>query len=125
MTYKVLIVDDDPDIVTALKFSLELEQIKTVEAYDGEQALASVERDAPDLILLDAMLPQVNGYNIARLLKFNEGLRDTPIFMVTARAQQEDRQLGKEIGVDEYITKPFEMGEVIALVKRYLTAPVA
>jgi len=125
MTYKVLIVDDDPDIVTALKFSLELEQIKTVEAYDGEQALASVERDAPDLILLDAMLPQVNGYNIARLLKFNEGLRDTPIFMVTARAQQEDRQLGKEIGVDEYITKPFEMGEVIALVKRYLTAPAA
>lgn len=120
MASKVLIVDDDPDIVTALKFSLELEHIQTVEAFDGEQALAAVERENPDLILLDGMLPEINGFKIARLLKFDEDSRDTPIIMLTARAQQEDMKLGLETGVDEYITKPFEMGEVVALVKRYL-----
>jgi DNA-binding response OmpR family regulator len=120
MGNKVLIVDDDPDIVMALKFSLELEGIATVEAYDGDQALEAVQRDNPDVILLDGMLPQINGYQIARVLRFDDTRRKTPIIMVTARAQQDDMKLGRETGVDEYITKPFDMGELVALVKRYL-----
>jgi len=66
------------------------------------------------------MLPEINGYKIARQLKADESVREVPIIMVTARAQQDDMQLGRETGVDEYITKPFDMGELIALVKRYL-----
>jgi DNA-binding response OmpR family regulator len=125
MGNKVLIVDDDPDIVTTLKFSLELEGIRTVEAYDGEEALAAVEREDPDLILLDGMLPHVNGYMIARRLKGEGRLREVPIIMVTARAQQDDMVLGRETGVDEYVTKPFDMGELVALVKRYLKTAAA
>lgn len=123
MGNKVLIVDDDPDIVMALKFSLELEGIGTVEAYDGDQALEAVQRDHPDVILLDGMLPQINGYQIARVIRFDETYRATPIIMVTARAQQDDMKLGRETGVDEYITKPFDMGDLVALVKRYLKPP--
>jgi DNA-binding response OmpR family regulator len=120
MGNKVLIVDDDPDIVTAIKFSLELEGLKTVAAYDGEQALEAVKQETPDVIVLDGMLPEINGYKIARLLKFDEEHRNTPILMVTARAQQDDMKLGRETGVDEYITKPFDMGDLVAMVKRYL-----
>jgi len=122
MGNKVLIVDDDPDIVMALKFSLELEGIQTTEAYDGDQALEAVKRDNPDVILLDGMLPQLNGYQIAQVLRFDDAYRKTPIIMVTARAQRDDMKLGRETGVDEYITKPFDMGELVALVKSYLTA---
>lgn len=125
MGNKVLIVDDDPDIVTALKFSLELERIETVEAYDGEQALAAVRRESPDLILLDGMLPEVNGYKIAQMLKDDASFRATPVIMVTARAQRDDMTLGRETGVDEYITKPFDMGDLVALVKRYLKPAAA
>ena len=120
MGNKVLIVDDDPDIVTAIKFSLELEGLQTVAAYDGEQALEAVKKETPDVIVLDGMLPEINGYKIARLLKFDEAFRATPILMVTARAQQDDMKLGRETGVDEYITKPFDMGDLVAMVKRYL-----
>jgi len=124
MGHKVLIVDDDPDIVTALKFSLEHAGIDTVEAYDGEQALDAVRREAPDVILLDGMLPEINGFKIARLLKFDDGFTGIPIIMLTARAQEADIKLGLETGVNEYVTKPFDMDALIALVQRYLvTAP--
>lgn len=122
MGYKVLIVDDDPDIVAALKFSLEREHIQTVEAYDGEQALDAVRKAAPDVILLDGMLPEINGFKIARLLKFDEGFSEIPIIMLTARAQEADVKLGLETGVNEYVTKPFDMEALVALVKRYLAS---
>jgi len=117
---RVLIVDDEPDIVEAIKFSLELENIECMVAYDGEEALAKAKNENPDLIILDIRLPKINGYKVARLLKFDESFKNIPIIMLTARTQESEKQLGMETGADEYVTKPFEMDEVIALVKKYL-----
>jgi DNA-binding response OmpR family regulator len=117
---KVLIVDDELDIVETIKFNLELEKIECIEAYDGEEALLKAKKENPDLILLDVMLPKIHGYKIARLLKFDESYKHIPIIMLTARAQAKDIELGEETGADEYVTKPFSMDELIFLVKKYL-----
>ena len=117
---KVLIVDDEPDIVTALKFNLELENFECIEAYDGEEALLKAKNENPDLILLDIMLPKINGYKVSRLLKFDESYKHIPIIMLTARAQEKDIKVGEETGADEYITKPFEMDKLMSVIKKYL-----
>ena len=116
----MLIVDDEVDIVETIKFNLELENIECVEAYDGEEALSKAKKENPDLILLDVMLPKIHGYKVSRLLKFDERYRSIPIIMLTARAQEEDIKLGGETGADEYVTKPFDMVMLLALVKKYL-----
>ena len=116
----VLIVDDEPDIVESIKFRLELETIECLEAYDGEEALLKAKKEKPDLILLDIMLPKMNGYKVARLLKFDSSYKHIPIIMLTARTQEQDIKLGKETGADEYVTKPFDMDTLISLVKKYL-----
>ena len=117
---KILIVDDEPDIVDTIKFNLELDGYDCLVSYDGLNAIEKVHREIPDLILLDVRLPKRNGYQVCRLLKFDEKYKHIPILMLTARAQQSDRQLGKNTGADEYITKPFEMDELVRHVKRYL-----
>jgi DNA-binding response OmpR family regulator len=117
---KVLIVDDEPDIVESLKFALELEGIECIVAHAGEEALIKAKNAMPDLILLDVMLPQINGYKVSRLLKFDQAYKQIPIIMLTARAQEKDREVGIETGADEYVTKPFAMGELMELVKRYI-----
>ena len=116
----VLIVDDEPDIVESIRFNLEFENIKSIEAYDGEEALLKARKENPDLIILDIMLPKINGYKIARLLKFDESYKHIPIIMLTARTQKTDIKLGEETGADEYVTKPFDMEMLVALVKKYL-----
>lgn len=118
---KVLIVDDEPDIVESLKFALELEGIECIVAQAGEDALLMARHAKPDLILLDIMLPKMNGYKVSRLLKFDQAYKHIPIIMLTARAQEKDREVGIETGADEYVTKPFAMGELVELVKRYIT----
>ena len=117
---RVLIVDDEPDIVESIKFNLELENIECIEAFDGEEALSKARNENPDLIILDIMLPKINGYKVARLLKFDESHKHIPIIMLTARTQQTDIKLGEETGADEYVTKPFDMDMLVALVKKYL-----
>ena len=117
---KVLIVDDEPDIVESIKFNLELENVECLEAYDGEDALLKAKKEKPNLILLDIMLPKINGYKIARLLKFDESYKDIPIIMLTARTQKTDIALGEETGADEYVAKPFDMEMLVGLAKRYL-----
>jgi DNA-binding response OmpR family regulator len=117
---RVLIVDDETDIVDTIRFSLELEDIECIEAHDGEEALSKARRENPDLILLDIMLPKMHGYKVSRLLKFDEDYKRIPIIMLTAKAQETDIKLGQETGADEYVTKPFDMDMLIALVKRYL-----
>jgi DNA-binding response OmpR family regulator len=92
-----------------------------MEAYDGEEALFMAKKERPDLILLDIMLPKLNGYKISRLLKFDEAYKDIPIIMLTARSQQKDIETGGETGADEYIIKPFDMDKLVELVKTYLT----
>ncbi|MBU4185395.1 MAG: response regulator [Proteobacteria bacterium] len=117
---RVLIVDDEQDIVESIKFNLELEDIECLEAYDGEEALSKAKKEKPDLIVLDIMLPKINGYKVARLLSFDAAYKDIPIIMLTARTQEKDIMLGEETGAKEYVTKPFSMDALVALIKKYL-----
>lgn len=117
---RVLIVDDQKDIVESIRFILDLENIECLEAFDGEDALMKAKEQRPDLIILDIMLPKINGYKISRLLKFDESYKDIPIIMLTARSQAEDIKLGEETGADEYVTKPFDLEKMVALVRKYL-----
>lgn len=120
---KVLIVDDEPDIVETIRFNLEYENIECLSAYDGEDALQKARKENPDLIILDIMLPKINGYKISRLLKFDKTFRAIHIIMLTARTQAKDIQLGRDTGADEYITKPFDIDALAHIVKKYLSTP--
>ena len=117
---KILIADDEQDIVETIKFNLELENIECMEAYDGERALLKARKESPDLVILDIMMPKMNGYKVCRLLKFDASYKHIPLIMLTARAQEKDLKLGEDTGADEYVTKPFDMDSLVALVKKYL-----
>lgn len=117
---KILIVDDEQDIVESLKFVLEANDFLCYCAYNGEDGLKLAKEIIPDLMILDVMMPKINGYKISRLLKFDKKYKDIPILMVTARSQNEDKLIGEETGADEYITKPFEIKELVEKVKNYL-----
>lgn len=120
-TKKILIVDDESDIVETLKFLLESEGFECIIAYDGEEALNKAKNENPDLIILDVMLPKINGYKVCRLLKFDSKYKNIPILMVTARSQDEDETIGKQTGADEYITKPFDIEHILETIKKYFT----
>lgn len=120
MNKTVLIVDDEKDIVETLKFILESEGLSCIVAYDGEEALNLAKTQNPDLIILDVMLPKINGYKVCRLLKFDSKYKHIPVLMVTARTQEEDKIIGEETGANEYVTKPFDIETVTNLVKKYL-----
>lgn len=114
---KILVVDDDPTLVAALKYNLERENYQVFTAPDGEAALASARAGRPDLIVLDLMLPSLDGLEVCRILR-----RETaaPILMLTARTSETDRVVGLEIGADDYVTKPFGMRELIARIRALL-----
>ncbi len=117
---KILIVDDEQDIVESLKFVLETADFTCYCAYNGEDGLRLAKELVPDLIILDVMMPKINGFKISRLLKYDAKYKNIPILMVTARTQEEDKLIGEETGADEYITKPFELDEVVKKVEQYL-----
>ena len=111
----VLIVEDEKNIVDILRFNLQREGYRTVEAYDGADGLDKARKENPDIILLDVMLPKMIGFDVCRTLR-NEG-NNVPVIILTAREEEADKVLGLEIGADDYITKPFSMRELIARVK--------
>ena len=117
---KILIVDDEQDIVESLKFVLEASDYTCYCAYNGEDGLKLAKELVPDLMILDVMMPKINGYKISRLLKYDNKYKDIPILMVTARSQDEDKLIGEETGVNEYITKPFDLNDVVNKVRQYL-----
>ena len=117
---KILVVDDEVDLVETVRFPLELEGFDVLVSYNGEDALNQARKEKPDLIILDLMLPKLDGYKVCRLLKFDERYKYIPILMLTAKTQEKDKILGKETGADEYITKPFEMDYLMEKVKAYL-----
>jgi two-component system alkaline phosphatase synthesis response regulator PhoP len=117
---KILVVDDEVDLVETLRFPLEMEGFNVLVSYNGEDALNQARKENPDLILLDLMLPKLDGYKVCRLLKFDERYKHIPILMLTAKTQVKDKLLGKETGANEYITKPFEIDELMNKVKAYL-----
>ena len=117
---KILIVDDELDIVESLKFVLETSDYQCFCAYNGEEGLRLAKEIIPDLIILDVMMPKINGYKISRLLKFDNKYKNIPILMLTARSQESDKLIGEETGADEYITKPFDLDFVLKKVDEYL-----
>ena len=118
---KILVVDDEVDLVETVRFPLELEGFDVLVSYNGEDALNQARKEKPDLIILDLMLPKLDGYKVCRLLKFDERYKHIPILMLTAKTQEKDKTLGMETGADEYITKPFEMDYLMEKVKAYLS----
>ena len=118
---KILIVDDEADLVETVRFPLEMEGYHVLVSYNGEDALNQARKEKPDLILLDLMLPKLDGYKVCRLLKFDDRYKHIPILMLTAKTQEKDKALGMETGANEYITKPFEMDDLLRKVKAYLS----
>ena len=115
MGKRILIVDDEKNIVDILVYNLNRDGYDTLEAYDGEAGLQLALEQDPDLILLDLMLPKMNGFDVCRAIRAQG--RTTPILMLTAREEETDKVLGLELGADDYITKPFRIRELLARVK--------
>ena len=120
MGKQILIVDDEPDMVDMLKIRLEAAGYSTIAAGDGQEALRLAREGKPDLIILDLMLPKLDGYKVCRLLKFDKKYKHIPIIMFTARAQDSDIKLGKDIGADAYVTKPFDAQVLMGKVRQLL-----
>ncbi len=117
---KVLIVDDEPDLVELVRYNLEKEGFKVEAAKDGEQALGAARRFLPDLVLLDLMLPGVDGLEVLRRLRSGRTSGQTPVIVLTAKGGEADRVVGLELGADDYIVKPFSPRELVARVKAVL-----
>jgi twitching motility two-component system response regulator PilG len=121
----VLVVDDSPTVRKIVQLTLQRERIRVVTAGDGLSALAAVSDEEPDLILLDIMLPRMDGYNICQVIRKNMAYRDMPIIMLSGKDGLFDKMRGKLAGSTEYITKPFDSAELVQIVKRYLeTVPL-
>jgi len=120
MSKKILVVDDEKDLVETVSFRLQTAGFEVVPAYDGQDGLEKARSLKPDLIILDLMLPKMDGYKVCRLLKFDEKYKKIPIIMFTARAQDSDKQMGLEVGADAYITKPFEPQALLDKIKELI-----
>ncbi len=118
---RILIIDDEPEMVRGLGDNLRFEGYQILSATKGRDGLALALRDAPDLILLDVMMPEMSGWDVCRELR-RKGL-DTPVIMLTARGEEVDRVLGLELGADDYVTKPFSLRELLARVRAVLRRP--
>jgi two-component system phosphate regulon response regulator PhoB len=117
---RILLIEDEPDIAEVLQYNLEKEGFEVETARRGDTGLDAVRRDAPDLILLDLMLPGTDGLELTRMLKRDGGTSRVPIVMLTARGEEVDRIVGLELGADDYISKPFSPREVVLRVKAVL-----
>lgn len=113
-------VEDEPDILEMLSYNLRQAGFEVGAATEGEQALRAAEEHPPDLVLLDLMLPGMDGLELCRLLKQRESLRRVPVVMLTAKAEEVDRIVGLELGADDYVTKPFSPRELILRIKAVL-----
>lgn len=120
MAKKILIVDDEIQLVEMVKMRLEAAGYEIISAYDGQEGLEKAKRDSPDLIILDLMLPKMDGYKVCGLLKNDARYSKIPIIMLTARAQEEDKKLGKDLGAEEYLTKPFDPKILLSKIKELL-----
>jgi len=120
MPKKILVVDDEKDIVDLIAYNLEKEGFTTMSAYDGEVAIEMVKSQKPDLVVLDLMLPGMRGLEVCKFIRRNRETEALPVIMLTAKGDHVDRIIGFELGADDYITKPFNVGELIARVRAVL-----
>lgn len=117
---KILIIDDELHIVELLKYNLEANGYKVIFSLNGREGLMIANEKSPDLILLDVMLPELDGFDVCKELKRNKETQTVPIIMLTAKGEEFDKILGLELGADDYITKPFSVRELIARIKAVL-----
>ena len=117
---KILVIDDDIAINELVKINLELQGYTVKQAFNGTEGFALAKQEAPELIVLDVMMPEVDGYTVAQRIRQSEDISDTPIIMLTALSQLNDKVNGFNIGVDDYLTKPFEIDELVVRVRALL-----
>ncbi len=120
MNNKILIVDDEPDIVDLVAYNLKKDGFRVTTASDGEEALDKIRKDKYDLVVLDLMLPGIQGVELCRIIRNDPKTAGTPIIMLTAKGEEVDRVVGLESGADDYVTKPFSPRELIARIKAVL-----
>jgi len=120
MKQKILIVDDEPVLVDTLVYNLQQEGYQVITAADGGSALEATRCERPDLIILDVMLPEIDGLEVCRQVRSEKSSATTPILMLTARGEEIDKVIGLEVGADDYVTKPFGRRELLARVKALL-----
>ena len=119
-TKRILIVDDEEDLVKLVKKCLEHYHYEVITAYDGQEGLEKAKTEKPDLIILDLMLPKINGYKVCGLLKKDTRYAKIPVILFTAKTEEKDLKLGEEVGADAYIIKPFEREILLAKIKELI-----
>lgn len=119
---KILLVDDDPLVVRILRDPLERAGYDVNVAVHGLEALQKVKDNRPDLIILDILMPLLDGFKVARFLKFDKRFKDIPIIVLTSRATEGERKMGEQVGANEYLYKPFRLPQVMNVVNRYMNA---
>ena len=117
---RILVVDDEVELIKAIQIRLEQAGYEALFAYDGKEGLEKAHKEKPDLIILDLMLPKMDGYKVCGLLKADTRYDKIPIIIFTARAQESDIKMGQEVGADAYMTKPFEYQVLLGKIKELL-----
>jgi len=117
---RILVVDDEIYIVHILDFSLGMEGYEVITALDGEQALERLKKDRPDLIVLDIMMPKLDGYEVCKAIKSNPETRHIPVILLSAKGRNVDQKMGYDVGADDYITKPFSPRKLVERINQLL-----
>jgi DNA-binding response OmpR family regulator len=117
---KILVVDDEIYIVHILDFSLGMEGYEVITALDGEQALERMKKDRPDLIVLDIMMPKLDGYEVCKAIKSSPDTRHIPVILLSAKGRNVDQKMGYDVGADDYITKPFSPRKLVERINQLL-----
>lgn len=117
---RILVIDDETNMVELIKFRMEAAGYEVIAAHDGQEGWEKIKTVKPDLVLLDIMMPKMDGYNVCKLAKLDKDLKDIPIIMLTAKGQDQDKMLALNVGADGYISKPFEGKNLLAVIEKAL-----
>jgi len=121
---RILLIEDDAELVHAIRLRLEANNLEVLSAVDGNEGLQKVHQERPDLIILDIRLPKMDGFKVCRMIKYDEDFKEIPVIILTARVRQSDVDMGKEVGADAYMTKPFKNEELLQKIDELLAARV-
>ena len=117
---RILVVDDEPDLIAVLRMGLQMEGLDVLEAADGTEGLRRAREEKPDLLVLDLMLPKMDGYQVCRSLKFDSRYKDLPILILSARPGDQDKRLAIEMGADDFIRKPYDLKDLVSRIRQRL-----
>jgi two-component system phosphate regulon response regulator PhoB len=118
---RILVVEDEPAVAELLRVGLEAEGFEVLKAEDGLECLKKIRSQKPSLVILDVMLPRIDGFKVCRLLKFDKSTQDIPIILCSARSSDADRERGRHAGADHYVVKPFEKEDLLAIIKHLVS----